>query len=289
MRKNLVEGYIGQEKLMQGTGDAWEKIVTYYKTGTICQARVSAIESEQGDGQYGQRVGPGLILWIDRLKGMIPFEESSLKSPGDTRDIVGQIVAFKVKGIDGSKRTFTASRREALEEMANLTWQTIQAGQVRVAVVRAVTRYRALVDIGGITVPISARDVSYYWVDDVRDYFRTGDTFDVKVVEADRERKQVSVSVRAIFTDPWLDDPGKLPSPGQRVLGTVAAVKDGTGIYINVEPGFVCFYGQKTSYVRHVKGDRVLAEVRNVDCEKRRILVSLIERRNRNHDSIVAL
>ena len=122
-----------------------------------------------------------------------------LKTPGDVRDIVGQIVAFKVKDIDEHRQTFTASRKEALEQMAVVTWKTISPGQVRVAAARAVTKYRVIVDIGGITVPIPAREVSYYWVDDVRDYFSIGDTFDVKVLEVDQENKKVSVSTYGPF------------------------------------------------------------------------------------------
>jgi small subunit ribosomal protein S1 len=285
--RNLTEGYIGQEKLAQGVSDAWDKIVSAYKRGTIYQARVNAVDTNNDDGQVE---GPGLIFWIDRVKGVIPFKESSLKTPGDIRDIVGQIIAFKVKDIDEHRQTFSASRKEALEQMAGVTWKTITPGQVRVAAVRAVTKYRVIVDIGGIAVPIPAREVSYYWVDDVRDYFSIGDTFDVKVLEVDQENKKVSVSTRALQSDPWLDEPDRLPSKGQRVLGAVAAVKEGAGIYINVEPGFVCFYGQRMhGYVRHAKGDRVLVEVREVDCEKRRLLVNLIERRNRSYGNSAAI
>ena len=50
--------------------DAWEKIVSAYKRGTIHQARVSAVDSNNG---AGQAEGPGLILWIDRVMGVIPF------------------------------------------------------------------------------------------------------------------------------------------------------------------------------------------------------------------------
>jgi ribosomal protein S1 len=284
---NLAEGYIGQEKLAQGVGNAWDKIVSTYKRGTIYQARVNAVDINNSGGQVE---GPGLILWIERVKGVIPFKESLLKTPGDIRDIVGQIVAFKVKNIDERRQTFTASRREALEQMAGVTWKTITPGQVRVAAARAVTRYRVIVDIGGIVVPIPAREVSYYWVDDVRDYFGIGDTFDVKVLEVDQDNKKVSVSTRILQSDPWLDEPDKLPSKGQRVLGTVAAVREGAGIYINVEPGFVCFYGQRRhDYVKHAKGDRVLVEVKDVDCEKRRLLVNLIERRNRSYGNSAAI
>ena len=225
--------------------------------------------------------GPSIVLWVGRVRGVIPYEDSFLKNPGDVRDIVGQIVAYKVKDIDENRQTFVASRKDALEEMAGLTWRTIEPGQVRVAVARNVTKYRVIVDIGGIAVPIPAREISYYWVDDVRDYFNIGDIFDVMVLEIDQVNKKVVISVRALLPDPWLGDPDKLPSKGQRVLGIVAAVKEDAGIYINVEPGFVCFYGlRKNGYVKHAKGDRLLIELREVDCQKRRILVSLIERRN---------
>lgn len=285
---SLAEGYIGQEKLNYGADGTWEKIVGAYKKGTIYQARVSTVGKKNGDDQGG---GPGLIIRIGRVQGIIPFEDSSLKTPENASHIVGQIVAFKIKEIDASKQTFTASRREALEQMAGLTWKTIAPGQVRVAVVRAVTRYRAIVDIGGVTASIPAKEVSNYWVDDVRDFLGIGDTLDVKVLEVDHDHKKIGISVRALQPDPWLNDPDKLPYENQRVLGTVAAVADNGDRYavrINVEPGFVCFHScKKNRYIRYAKGDRVLVRVREVDCQKRLILVNIIEQRNRSCRSAI--
>ncbi len=157
--------------------------------------------------------------------------------------------------------------------------------------VRAVTRYRAVVDIGGITVSIPAKEVSYYWVDDVRDSLSIEDTLDVNVLEVDRENRKIGVSIRALQPDPWLDDPDKLPYEGQRVLGTVAGVSENGDRYtvrINVEPGFVCFYSfRKNRYIRHGKGDRVLIKVREVDCQKRLILANIIEQRNRSYSPAI--
>jgi ribosomal protein S1 len=284
--RNLAEGYIGQEKLSQGASDAWDKIVTAYKMGTIYQARASAVGRKNDSSG-----GPDLIIWVDRVKGVIPFTHSSLKSPEDARDIVGQIIAFTVRDIDEEKQTFEASRKEALERMAALTWKTVEPGQVRVACVRAVTRYRAIVDVGGVTVPIPAKEVSYYWVEDVRDYLKIEDTLDILVTEVDRDNRKMVVSLRAMEPDPWMDDPDKLPYEGQRVLGTIAAVstnKDRCSLRINVEPGFVCFSSfRKNGYARHAKGDRVLVRVRQVDAGKRFILGSVVEQRNRSYSPAI--
>jgi small subunit ribosomal protein S1 len=279
--KNIAEGYIGQEKLTTGSSDAWGRIVNAYKKGTIYQARVNAIDS----GGSNQAGSPRLIFWIERVKGIIPFKESSLNSIEDTRDIVGQIVAFKVKEIDEQRRTFTASRKEALEQMASLTWKAIEPGQVRVAAVRAITRYRAIADIGGVTVSIPAKEISYYWVDDVRDFLRIEDIFNVKVLTVDRDNGKIGVSIRALQPDPWLDDPDRLPHEGQKLLGTIAAVSDNGDrltLRINVEPGFVCFCScRKNKYIRHAKGDLVLVKIRDVEPQKRFILTNIIEQRNR--------
>lgn len=268
--------------------DVWKKIVTSYKKGTIFQARVSAVGRASKDGGTP---APELVLWIDRVKGVIPYEHSSLPSPEDARDIVGQIVAFVVTGLDEDKRTFTASRREALERMAAATWESIQPGQVRAACVRAVTRYRAIVDIGGVTCAIPAKEVSYYWVDDVRDFLSIENVLDVKVLEVDRDNRRISVSLRAIQPDPWDDEPEKLPYVDQRVLGTIAAVTpkgDRLSLRINIEPGFVCFTSiRRNGYVRHAKGDRVLVRLRDVKPEKKFILASVIEQRNRDYSPAV--
>jgi ribosomal protein S1 len=278
--QNYAEGYLGQEQSVVGRRSAWNDVVNAYKGEAIIQVMVSSIEMAESDEGA---LMPNLVVWFKKIRGVVSFSESGLASFKDFNDVIGQVIALKIINIDDTKKIFVASRVQALEEMAIASWATIKMGQVRVAVARAVTKHRLTADIGGIAVSIPAREISYYWVDDVRDFFNVGDSFGVKVTSINHEERKIDVSVRLLHPDPWLADPGNIPRRRQRFLGVVAAIKEGSGMYINLEPGFVCFYGlRKNAPIMFVKGDRILVEIREVNPDNRRILVNILEHRNRN-------
>src|SRR5690606_39376688 len=66
--------------------------------------------------------------------------------------------SFKIESYDREGNTFIATRKSALEHMANMAWKRLEQGKTVTAVVRLVERKYAVLDIGGIEVELNAKE-----------------------------------------------------------------------------------------------------------------------------------
>lgn len=294
------EGYTGEKKVF--VSDPWPDIYAAWQNRNsfrgVMQDVVSAVEEYELDGG----TEPCLVVMKDGIKGIIPLDESGvLEIQGEEdnnprprlRQLVGQVVAFKVMGVDKEHDLFVASRKAALEEMARRTWEEIEEGQVRTATVRLVTPYRVVVDIGGIQAVIFPSELSWGWVSNPQDAVQVGESFDVKITHVDRENKKVRVSLKELLPNPWKKVPQKY-RVGNEYLGSVTGVKEfvkGTdgetinasgsdifvGVFVELEPG-VTVLCPPMRYQQVVPGDRVIVRVNRVRPEERRMSGSLVRR-----------
>src|SRR5690606_10896125 len=109
----------------------------------------------------------------------------------------------KVLNYDRENNLFTASRKAALEHMANVTWSRVEEGQILMSVVRDVMPWGIKVDIGGVQVEIPIDEVDHGWIDDLYEKVRVGDHLRVKVIELDKENKTIKVSAKQAKPSPW--------------------------------------------------------------------------------------
>jgi ribosomal protein S1 len=260
---------------------------------------------------------PCLVMMHGHIKGLIPVQEAGMdsavrnlvrafikfkrgRSQNDGNDpvlsdkdmteikkralstLIGQLVAFKVIGIIEESDIFLASRKQAIEVMQKITWDTISAGEVRTAVVRKVSPRSCILDIGGVLTRLDKKDMSWGWVYDTRSLVEVGDNIDVKVLSVDRENKTVRVSLKELRPKPW-PDVLKRYQVGSTHLGTVAG-KQHYGIFVNMEPGFDVLCKLRRFDDVEV-GDWVSVKIFEMNQEKeeaRGIIVRPIKRVNRD-------
>lgn len=274
------EGYIGQEKLVNDNSEHWQEIYGAYQNKKILQKQVVAIEEHR----TAEGATPCLIIrWGEEIKGIVPAQatgiegETSLIVKNKMRKLVGRNVVFRVIGIDRDNNLCILSRKAAIDQMAARTWKSIHEGDIKAAVVRETKPYGVKVNIGGIETTIPASDLSHGWVNDVRDLFRPGDTFDVLIKKADREAKTLEVSLKALLKDPW-ETVGERYSVDGEYLGKITTVAE-FGVFINLETGIDMLVAmpqseQTRSFLE--KGAEALARITSIDTDKRKIYGRLI-------------
>lgn len=196
-------------------------------------------------------------------------------------------------GIDRDHNLFVASWKAALEEMAQRTWEEIEEGQLKTATVRLVTPYRVIVNIGGIQAVIPSAEIAWGWVSDPRDVVQVGESFDVKIIQVDRENGKVRASVRETLPNPW-ETVSQKYRVGNEYLGTVTGVREFTreiegeginasgsdifvGVFVELEKG-VTVLCPPMRYQQVVPGDRVIVRVNRVKPEECRMSGSLVRR-----------
>ncbi|RKJ51421.1 S1 RNA-binding domain-containing protein, partial [Butyricicoccus sp. 1XD8-22] len=158
------------------------------------------------------------------------------------------------------------------EHMANITLNRIDKGDTIVAVVSSVSPSLVRADIGGIEVKIPIEEIRYGWIDDLTEEVKVGDHFHVKVLEIDKEEKQVKVSRKALQQNPY-PDCLKRYKKGNEYTGTVSGVRE-YGVFINLEDG-VDSLARHLKYENVQKGDRVLVRIISTDAKKEHIVTRI--------------
>ncbi|OUM87553.1 MAG: hypothetical protein BAA01_06580 [Bacillus thermozeamaize] len=260
LKRVLIEGYQEEKVEQQEYDESWQRIYAAKQNNLILQSEITGFEVV-----LGKLCG---IVYVGNVRGMIPLEYSGVDEPRQFKAMIGEPVVFKIVTYDREGNTFVASRKDAVEHMAGVTWKRLEQDAVITAVVRKVERKVLTVDIGGIQVEIPAQEFSHGWTDDLREVVQPGDHFKVKVIELDKENKKVSVSKKAIEPCPWPDCTKRYVKGGEYV-GRVSGVAE-YGIFVNLEPGVDALVPHMR-FDRLRRGNRVLIRIREIDVKKQRI------------------
>lgn len=109
------EGYTGEVKTFGE--DPWPELYEALRTRKVMQGTVAGLERFDGKDALAVHFGPA--------KGII-VEDDLGDRPKKLAQMIGSVVAFKVKAIDRRQGRVFLSRKEALEGMAEKTWAALE-------------------------------------------------------------------------------------------------------------------------------------------------------------------
>ena len=201
-------------------------------------------------------------------------------------NLIGQEVSFIVTNTDKRNNLFVASREKAMEKLSSVSWDKLKVGFTRTAIARRIvsrpkkdgTLYDmgVVVEIEGIEAFLPVQEVSHGWVGNIRDFIQPGDTFDVEILEIDKEKPKVLVSVKSLYENPWPECLNRY-SKGSMYAGTVTGVAE-YGIFVNFEPGVDILCNHPKSG-RLNKGDKVAAVITRISEDKINGVIARVIRR----------
>ena len=264
--------FIGEKKNFYA--DPWPDIyASRQNRNTFLSGIVSAVEThslKNGEGETTEKI-PCAVVMMAPAKGLIPLIESGCANRAQLRKLVGQLVSFKVIAMDEKENLFFASIRQATDYLAKKTWEAIKVGDIKTAIVREVNLRGAEVEIGGITTDLPAKDMSWGWVNDVRELVQVGDAFDVKVMAVNKEKQAVSISLRELLPSPW---PGVMKrykiGKDNEYMGRVTGTPR-YGVFVNLEPGVDALVKQRNKSLRPGLGEWVRIVITKMDPNTRQI------------------
>lgn len=194
---------------------------------------------------------PCLVLNNERIKGLIPLQESGVTEADNYKltrarlsSFLGQEISFIVTNIDKKNNLFIASRNKAIEKQSNQAWHNLEEGQVKTAIARRIIKRNQdgnsvnigiQVEIEGIEALLPVQEITYGWIDDLNDFAQPGDEIQVKITAIDKENQKLSISAKALTQNPWLDIEARF-SKNSMYAGTVTGNLD-YGVFVSLEPG----------------------------------------------------
>jgi small subunit ribosomal protein S1 len=175
----------------------------------------------------------GLIAAIGNLRGFIPASQISAarrgQSSGDTPEqrwqkMVGQPISVRIIEVDRERRRLILSERstntESRSSMKDRVISELEEGKIYTGKVTSLADFGAFVNINGADGLVHLSELSWERLNHPKELLEVGQEVKVKVINVDREKKRIGLSMRALQDDPWKSRVEKF-SVGQLVEGTI--------------------------------------------------------------------
>ncbi len=251
------------------------------------QVLEKAFEDEETvTGMINGKVKGGFTVELDTIRAFLPGSLVDVRPVRDTSYLEGKDLEFKVIKLDRRRNNVVVSRRAVVEqeysEERDKLLENLQEGQEIKGVVKNLTDYGAFVDLGGIDGLLHITDMAWRRVKHPSDVVEIGDEISVKVLKFDRERQRVSLGLKQMGDDPWVNIARRYPE-STRVWGKVTNIAD-YGCFVEIEEGVEGLvhvsemdWTNKNIHPSKVvqMGDEVEVMVLDIDEERRRISLGM--------------
>jgi small subunit ribosomal protein S1 len=242
------------------------------------------IENEPIEGEVIEVVKGGLILDIG-LRGFLPASLIDVHRVKELHSFLGGKLICKIIEMDRNRNNVVLSRRAFLEETASerrkILLDNLEKGMRVGGKVSSIVSFGAFVNLGGIDGLIHISELSWCHVEKPSEVLSVGDEVDVEILEVDKERERISLSLKACQADPW-EQLSRDVQVGEVINGVVTKLVP-FGAFVQVRPGIEGLIHISELSRRHVEqpdevvavGQQIDVKVIDIDIDRRRISLSL--------------
>jgi len=237
-------------------------------------------------GLINGKVKGGFTVDLGSIRAFLPGSLVDVRPVRDTSYLEGKELEFKVIKLDRKRNNVVVSRRAVMEEEYSAEREALlerlEEGMEIKGVVKNLTDYGAFLDLGGIDGLLHITDMAWRRVKHPSEVVEIGDEVAVKVLKFDRERQRVSLGLKQMGEDPWINISRRYPE-GTRVFGKVTNIAD-YGCFVEIEEGVeglvhVSEMDWTNKNIHPTKvvtlGDEVEVMVLDIDEERRRISLGI--------------
>ena len=237
-------------------------------------------------GRINGKVKGGFTVELGEVRAFLPGSLVDVRPVRDTAYLEGKDLEFKVIKLDRRRNNVVVSRRAVVESEysaeRDALLDSLQEGQEVKGVIKNLTDYGAFVDLGGIDGLLHITDMAWKRVKHPSEVVEIGDEVTVKVLKFDRERSRVSLGLKQMGDDPWVNLSRRYPE-GTRLFGKVTNIAD-YGCFVEIDEGVeglvhVSEMDWTNKNVHPSKlvqlGDEVEVVVLDIDEERRRVSLGM--------------
>jgi small subunit ribosomal protein S1 len=272
-----VEDGFGETKLSREKAkraEAWKELESAFAAEEVVK------------GMINGKVKGGFTVDVNSIRAFLPGSLVDVRPVRDVAHLEGKELEFKVIKLDQKRNNVVVSRRAVMEEANSHEREallaSLQEGQSIKGVVKNLTDYGAFVDLGGVDGLLHITDMAWKRIKHPSEIVEVGQDLDVKVLKFDRERNRVSLGLKQLGDDPWVEITQRYPE-GSRVLAKVTNLTD-YGCFAEIEEGVEGLvhvsemdWTNKNVHPSKVVqlGDEVEVMVLDIDEERRRISLGI--------------
>lgn len=258
-----------------------DRVVAWNKLTAALEAK------ELVTGKVIEAVKGGLAVVVFGVRGFIPASQVDIRYTENLAQFLGQTFSLLTIEVDEQKQRAVFSRRLVLEEekrqREQAIFSSIAVNDILTGKVTRIADFGAFVDIGGVDGLVHISDLSWERVKSPADVVSIGDEVTVVVTKLDPQARKISLSLKQVTRDPWLDRIEQF-SPGTSVKGKVTKVA-GFGAFVEIAKGIEGLVRLSELAERKVTkaeevvsiGQEVNVKILEIDKENKRLALSIIK------------
>ncbi|WP_156506160.1 30S ribosomal protein S1, partial [Oleiphilus sp. HI0117] len=270
---DAVEDGFGETRLSREKAkraEAWKELEKAFEAEEIVK------------GVINGKVKGGFTVELKTIRAFLPGSLVDVRPVRDTLHLEGKELEFKVIKLDQKRNNVVVSRRSVLEAENSAErealLESMAEGMEAKGIVKNLTDYGAFVDLGGVDGLLHITDMAWKRIKHPSEIVNVGDEINVKVLKFDRERNRVSLGLKQLGEDPWVQIKERYPE-NTRVTARVTNLTD-YGCFAEIEEGVEGLvhvsemdWTNKNIHPSKVVqlGDEVEVMVLDIDEERRRI------------------
>ena len=251
----------------------WEEIEAARENETVVEGFVT--EDNKG----------GVVVSVKGVRVFVPASQTGLPRETPMSELLKQKVRLVITEVNRARRRVVGSisrvTRAERAAAAEKVWAEIEDGKRYTGTVKSLTSYGAFVDIGGVDGMVHISELSWSRIKHPSEVVKVGDTVDVYVISADKEKKKISLGMKDHSQDPWtvftttyqVGDTANVRIVKLMTFGAFAEVVPGVDGLIHIsqladhrveKPGDVV-----------AEGDKVDVKITDVDMDNKKISLSI--------------
>ena len=251
----------------------WEEIEAARENETVVEGFVT--EDNKG----------GVVVSVKGVRVFVPASQTGLPRETPMSALLKQKVRLVITEVNRARRRVVGSisrvTRAERAAAAEKVWAEIEDGKRYTGTVKSLTSYGAFVDIGGVDGMVHISELSWSRIKHPSEVVKVGDTVDVYVISADKEKKKISLGMKDHSQDPWtvftttyqVGDTANVRIVKLMTFGAFAEVVPGVDGLIHIsqladhrveKPGDVV-----------AEGDKVDVKITDVDMDNKKISLSI--------------
>ncbi|MEX2670870.1 MAG: 30S ribosomal protein S1 [Phycisphaeraceae bacterium] len=216
--------------LKQRQPNPWDEVADQYPVGQKVRGAVVNIVS------YG-----AFVKLEEGIEGLVHISEMSwtrrVNHPSELVS-VGEEVEVVVLDINHGKQEISLGMKQAEQNPWDLVAEKYPPGTVIEGTVRNLTNYGAFVEIEpGVDGMLHVSDLS--WTKKVahpNEVLKKGQPIQCVVLEVDQDKQRISLGIKQLTEDPWLEAIPTQYQPGMVVHGAVTKITN-FGVFVELEDG----------------------------------------------------
>ncbi|MDH4943707.1 30S ribosomal protein S1 [Sulfurimonas sp. C5] len=276
--KVMITGYYNERPKI-----SYKKVLEQEKTIEFIDAHKENFEDLVIDGVITKKNRGGYVVEADDVTFFMPRSLAAFK---DSEDVVGKKIKAQVVKIDPADNSIVLSRRKLFNEERKKKKEIIDkimADDVVVeGVIKKITSYGMFVDVGGVDGLVHYNEISYKGPVNPAKLYKEGDTVTVKAIAYDKDKRHLSLSVKAVQADPWAEVESELDE-GDTITVTVSNIEN-YGAFVDLGNDIEGFlHISEITWDKNVKnpadyltlGQEIDVEVIEIDPKTHKLRVSL--------------